>query len=41
MFVHAVPSVGSASMMVTDPEVDQIVTQAMFMKPQAFIETVT
>ena len=38
MFVHSVPSVGSASMMVTDAEVDQILTQAMFMKPKAFNE---
>ena len=38
MFVNSVPSVGSASMMVTDAEVDQIVTQAMFMKPRAFNE---
>ena len=38
MFVHAVPSIGSASMMVTDTEVDQIVTQAKYMKPRAFNE---
>ena len=38
MFVHSVPSVGSASMMVTDAEVDQIVTNAMFMSPRAFNE---
>lgn len=38
MFVHSVPSVASASMMVTDAEVDQIVTQAMFMNPKAFNE---
>ena len=38
MFVHSVPSVASASMMVTDAEVDQIVTQAMFMNPRAFNE---
>ena len=38
MFVHKVPSVASASMMVTDAEVDQIVTQAMYMTPRAFNE---
>ena len=38
MFVHAVPSIGSASMMVTDTEVDQIVTQAKYIKPRAFNE---
>ena len=38
MFVHKVPSVASASMIVSDAEVDQIVTSAMFMKPKAFNE---
>ena len=38
MFVHKVLSVASASMIVSDTEVDQIVTQAMFMKPKAFNE---
>ena len=38
MFVHKVPSVASASMIVSEAEVDQIVTQAMFMKPKAFNE---
>ena len=38
MLVHSVPSVGSASMMVTDTEVDQIVTQAMYKSPPAFNE---
>ena len=38
MFVHSVPSVASASMMVTDAEVDQIVTQAMYISPRAFNE---
>ena len=38
MFVHKVPSVASASMIVSDAEVDQIVTQAMYMKPTAFNE---
>ena len=36
MFVHKVPSVASASMIVSDAEVDQIVTQAMYMTPRAF-----
>ena len=38
MFVHKVPSVNSASIIVSDAEVDQIVTQAMYMKPTAFNE---
>ena len=38
MFVHKVPSVASSSMIVSDAEVDQIVTQAMYMKPRAFNE---
>ena len=38
MFVHKVPSVDSSSMIVSDTEVDQIVSQAMYMKPRAFNE---
>ena len=38
MFVHKVPSVASSSMIVSEAEVDQIVTQAMYMKPRAFNE---
>ena len=38
MFVHKVPSVASSSMIVSDSEVDQIVSQAMYMKPKAFNE---
>ena len=38
MFVHKVPSVASSSMIVSDTEVDQIVSQAMYMKPRAFNE---
>ena len=38
MFVHKVPSVASASMIVSEAEVDQIVTNAMFIKPKAFNE---
>ena len=36
MFVHKVPSVASASMIVSDAEVDQIVTQVIYMKLRAF-----
>ena len=38
MFVHKVPSVASASMIVSEAEDDQIVTQAMYMKPCTFNE---
>ena len=38
MFVHKVPSFASASMIVSDAEVDQIVTQAMYIKPRVFNE---
>ena len=38
MFVHKVPSVASASMIVSEAEVDQIVTSAMYMSPRAFNE---
>lgn len=38
MFVHKVPSVASSSMIVSEAEVDQIVTQAMYISPRAFNE---
>ena len=38
MFVHKVPSVATSSMIVSEAEVDQIVTSAMYMKPKAFNE---
>ena len=38
MFVHKVPSVASSSMIVSEAEVDQIVTQAMYIPPRAFNE---
>ena len=34
MFVHKVPSVASASMIVSEVEVDDVVSQAMFLTPK-------
>ena len=38
MFVHKVPPVASSSVIVSEAEIDQIVSQAMYIKPRALNE---